>query len=276
MAITSTDTSAPARPVEKYELGMHHLAQPTLDPAATLKFYVDVMGAKITHCAASRGWRDGHYDYIHMFLDLGKGDNIAMFYYFGAKTKEDWPKVGNHHSFAANTLQELAQWADWLEANGHKIMQRNTYEVFSSIYVWDPNGRFLEIACNHRPLNEVDAEDAELTAQALVIAAAEQADKIARMWQIKATLLEERDGVSFDGPALICPNVGEFAWVADNANGTITKTTTHGNFTIHQGEGEIRLTKPADIPESLWWSSGTGGIKGDVAQFDEDALVIRA
>ena len=73
------------RPVEKYELGVHHMAQPTMDPAATLAFYVDTIGATITHCISSRGWRKGHYDYIHMFLDLGKGDNIAMFYYFGVE-----------------------------------------------------------------------------------------------------------------------------------------------------------------------------------------------
>lgn len=276
MASITNDVTAPARPVQKYELGMHHLAQPTLDPKATIEFYVDVMGAKITHCVASRGWRPKHYDYIHMFLDLGKGDNIAMFYYFGAKTKEDWPRYGSHHSFAANTLEELDAWATWLEANGHEVQQRNTYEVMSSIYVWDPNGRFLEIACNHRPLNDIDAEDGQLTAQALVVAAAEQADSVTRMWQIKASMIEERDGLTFDGPAIICPNIHEFDWVKDNGNGTITQSFTHGNFTVHQGEGELRLTKPADLPESLWWSSGTGGIKGDVKQFDEDGLVITA
>lgn len=265
---TTTESSTLQRPVEKYELGMHHLAQPTLDPAATLDFYVRVMGAKITHCVASRGWRPGHYDYIHMFLDLGKGDNIAMFYYFGAKSKEDWPKYGSHHSFAANTLDELAQWADWLESNGFKIQQRNTYEVMSSIYVWDPNGRFLEIACNHRPLNAIDAEDGQLTADALVVAAAEQADSVGRMWQIKAGILEQREGTTIDGPALIVPNLDEFAWAKEQ----VTETTALGNFTICHGS---TFTKPAELPESLWWSSGTGGIKGTIESFDERTLVIR-
>jgi catechol 2,3-dioxygenase-like lactoylglutathione lyase family enzyme len=272
MAISSAPEGL-TRPVEKYELGVHHLAQPTCDPAATIDFYVGVMGAKITHCVASRGWRPKHYDYIHMFLDLGKGDNIAMFYYFGAKTPEDWPRYGTHHSFAANTLEELGQWADWLEANGYKIQQRNTYEVMSSIYVWDPNGRFLEIACNHRPLGDIDAEDGELTADALRVAAAEGADSVTRMWQIKAQKLEEREGVTIDGPALIVPNIDEFVWATEHE--TVTSTEALGNFTICRGGDELRFTKPGDLPESLWWSSGTGGIKGDVAQFDEDGLVIR-
>jgi hypothetical protein len=234
---------------------------------------VRVMGAKITHCVASRGWRPKHYDYIHMFLDLGKGDNIAMFYYFGAKTKEDWPKYGNHHSFAANSLEELAQWAEWLESNGFKIQQRNTYEVMSSIYVWDPNGRFLEIACNHRPLNAIDAEDGDLTGQALVVAAAEQADSVGRMWQIKASIIEERDGVTIDGPALIVPNLEEFAWAKDDP--TVSSAEPLGNFTVLRGGDELRFSKPADLPQSLWWSSGTGGIKGSIETFDEQTLVIR-
>lgn len=274
MATTSTENSTVQRPVEKYELGMHHLAQPTLDPKATLDFYVGVMGAKITHCVASRGWRPKHYDYIHMFLDLGKGDNIAMFYYFGAKTKEDWPKYGSHHSFAANSLEELAQWADWLESNGYKIQQRNTYEVMSSIYVWDPNGRFLEIACNHRPLNAIDAEDGRLTADALCIAAAEQADSVGRMWQIKAGIIEERDGVEFATPSILCPKIEEFDWV-EGACASVARTYDNGNFKVIEGDGELRITKPADLPESLWWSSGTGGVKGSLETFDETTLVIR-
>jgi catechol 2,3-dioxygenase-like lactoylglutathione lyase family enzyme len=261
--------------VEKYELGMHHLAQPTLDPKATMDFYVDVMGATITHCVASRGWRPNHYDYIHMFLDLGKGDNIAMFYYFGVENKEDIPRAGSHHSFGANSIAELEQWAVWLEANGYKIQQRNVYEVFTSIYVWDPNGRFLEIACNHRPLNDVDADDANLTAQALVIAAAEKTDTILRMWEIKANLVEEREGITIEGPAIICPSIDEFDWVKDNANGSIVRSYEVGNFVVHQGDGSLELSKPDGLPESLWWSVGTGGIKGTVEAPDTDRLIIR-
>jgi hypothetical protein len=198
-----------------------------------------------------------------------------MFYYFGAKTPEDWPKYGTHHSFAANSLEELAHWAEWLEANGYKIQQRNTYEVMSSIYVWDPNGRFLEIACNHRPLEDIDAEDGELTAQALVLAAEEKADSVARMWQLKAGIIEQRDGVTFAAPSLVAPKIDEFAWTVQAAGDTVARTYDNGSFTVIEGDGELRLRKPADLPESLWWSSGTGGIKGDVERFDETELVIR-
>lgn len=272
MAI-SPETKAAQRPVAKYELGMHHLAQPTLDPKATLDFYVDVMGAKITHCVSSKGWRPNLYDYIHMFLDLGKGDNIAMFYYFGVDKKEDIPKYGSHHSFAASSVEELNQWAEWLEANGHEVKMRNVYEVMTSIYVWDPNGRWFEIAANHRPLNDIDAEDAELTAQALVQAAAEKAGSITRMWDIKAGLVEAQEG-AVEGPAIIFPKLGEFDWIEESIHGSFS-TAERGNFTAATADGdELRITKPPELPESLWWTCGTGGVKGTIASFDDQEIVI--
>lgn len=273
MATTSTAQTA-HRPVERYLGGIHHLAQPTVDPQAMLDFYVGVMGAKITHCVSSRGWRPKHRDYIHMFLDLGKGDNIAMFYYFGVHDPKDWPKYGTHHSFTANSLEELEEWATWLEANGHEIQQRNTYEVMSSIYVWDPNGRFLEIAANHRELNDIDADDAELTAKALCIAASERASRITRMWAIKAELVEEREG-AVQGPAIIFPKLEEFAWIPEAAGDTLARTGDRGNFSVVESDGELRLIKPDALPESLWWTCGTGGVKGTIAHFDERELVIK-
>jgi catechol 2,3-dioxygenase-like lactoylglutathione lyase family enzyme len=263
----------PQRPVPKYEGGLHHLAQPTLDPRATIAFYVDVMGAEITHCVSSRGWRPKHYDYIHMFLDLGKGDNIAMFYYFGVRDKKDWPRYGTHHSFAAETLEELDRWAEWLPANGFELEYRATYEVMSSLYVWDPNGRFLEIACNHRELNDIDADDARLTAEALCTAADEQADSITRMWALKAGLVEQREGTIGD-VALIYPKIEEFAWIPGAAENVGQTIDLGASFAAVEGDGELRLTKPANLPESLWWTVGTGGVKGTIATHDTEELVI--
>jgi len=268
------------RPIDKYSLGIHHLAQPTMDPEATLDFYVDTMGARITHCIASKGWRPGHYDYIHMFLDLGKDDggrtypdNIAMFYYFGAKDPSEWPKYGTHHSFGANSIEELDAWEAWLKEKGHRIIWRAQYEIMTSLYVWDPNGRFLEIAAQHRPLNEIDADDARLTAQALVLAAAEKADKIDRMWEHKGRLIEERDGEVAD-VTLICPNVDEFAPLVEAATAAGGEARSRGNFTLVESDGALRLARPDSVPEAVWWGAGTGGVKGRIAAFDERELVI--
>lgn len=274
MTMTQAATGT-GRPVDRYLGGIHHLAQPTVDPKATIEFYVDVMGAKITHCVSSRGWRPNHRDYIHMFLDLGKGDNIAMFYYFGVDDPKDWPRYGSHHSFAAGSLEELDQWAQWLEANGHEIQQRNTYEVMTSIYVWDPNGRFLEIAANHRELNDLDAEDASLTADALIVAADEKASTISRMWEIKADLVSKARGPVRE-PALIFPRLDEFAWIPAATDGEERSLGDDESFGVIEGDERLRLSKPEDLPESLWWTVGTGGLKGQIEKHDERELVIVA
>jgi hypothetical protein len=263
----------PTRPVQKYELGVHHLAQPTMDPRATLDFYVDTMGATITHCISSKGWRPGHYDYIHMFLDLGKGDNIAMFYYFGVEDPKDWPKYGTHHSFAAKDIAELDGWEAWLKARGHKIVWRSQYEIMTSLYVWDPNGRFLEIAAQHRPLNEVDAEDARLTAEALILAAEERAPGIERMWEHKAALIEQRYG-TIAGPAVVFPKVEEFEPLLAAAGTTEQRRYDRGAFTVIEGNGSLELTKPADLPEAVWWGVGTGGVKGAISHLDGERLIV--
>jgi len=268
------------RPIEKYALGIHHLAQPTMDPAATLDFYVDTMGAQITHCVASKGWRPGHFDYIHMFLELDDPervnrvpDNLAMFYYFGAKDPSQWPKYGTHHSFAAASIEELDQWEAWLKHKGHEIVWRAEYEIMTSLYVWDPNGRFLEIAAQHRALGEVDADDGRLTAQALVLASQEGAESIFRMWEHKARLIEERDGEIAE-IALLCPRLDEFAPLvaAAQAGGGVVRE--RGSFSLIEADGPLRVARPAEVSEGVWWGAGTGGVKGRIATFDERELVI--
>jgi catechol 2,3-dioxygenase-like lactoylglutathione lyase family enzyme len=268
------------RPTDRYSLGIHHLAQPTMDPGATLRFYVDTLGAKVTHCIASKGWRPGHYDYIHMFLDLGKGsappvypDNIAMFYYFGVKDPSQWPKYGTHTSFAARDIEELDAWERWLTSRGHEIVWRSQYEIMTSIYVWDPNGRFIEIAAQHRPLNEVDADDARLTAQALVMAANEKAENIYRMWWHKACLIEKREG-SIRSPAMLFPKVAEFEPLVGALAGRGERIIDFGNFTLVEGDRDLQLTRPPGMPEAIWWASGTGGVKGEIVRFDDQQLVV--
>jgi hypothetical protein len=180
---------------------------------------------------------------------------------------------GTHHSFAARDIEELDAWEEWLKANGHEIVWRAQYEIMTSIYVWDPNGRFLEIAAQHRPLNEIDADDAELTARALVHAAREKAANIDRMWEHKARLIEEREG-TVDAPALLCPNVAEFEPLLAAAGDTAKRRKARGHFTVIEGDGELKLSKPDTLPEAVWWAAGTGGVKGQIERFDEREIVI--
>ena len=64
--------------------GVDHVAFPTFDPGATVRFYRDVLGFPVVHSICAAGWGpEDHPDFIHFFFDIGKGDRIAFFYYFG-------------------------------------------------------------------------------------------------------------------------------------------------------------------------------------------------
>lgn len=268
-------------PWGKYNGGMHHLAQPTVDPETTLAFYVDMLGAEVTHAVTAKGWRPHHHDFIHMYLDLGKGDNIAMFYYFGVEKLEDAPKYGSHHSFGVDTIEELDRWHEQLEKHGYKVFIRSAHEIMTSIYAWDPNGRLLEVACNHRPLNEVDNEDGRYTAEALVKAAKVKAPHIDRMWNIKAELIEEREGGQVGSPALFVPGVDEFQPLIEAAKDSTVRQQKLGNYTAIEGDGELRIRRPEELRdwelrEAIWNAFGTGGMKGVVRSRDENEIVIAA
>ena len=50
-----------------------------------MRFYRDVLGFPVVHSICAAGWGpEDHPDFIHFFFDIGNGDRIAFFYYFGA------------------------------------------------------------------------------------------------------------------------------------------------------------------------------------------------
>jgi hypothetical protein len=97
------------------------------------------------------------------------------------------------------------------------------------------------------------------------------------MWDLKAGLVEKQQGVELRGPAIIFPKLDEFAWIPRGAGDTAGESTDLGAFTGLEGaNGTLRLSKPDELPESLWWTVGTGGVKGTIQSHDERELVIGA
>jgi catechol 2,3-dioxygenase-like lactoylglutathione lyase family enzyme len=61
--------------------GVDHAAFPTFDPAATVRFYRDVLRFPLVHSICAVGWGpQKHPDFIHFFFDIGNDDRIAFFY----------------------------------------------------------------------------------------------------------------------------------------------------------------------------------------------------
>jgi len=95
------------------------------------------------------------------------------------------------------------------------------------------------------------------------------------MWELKAGLVEQVGGVELAAPAIIFPKIEEFAWIPSGAGETAGEQIDLGAFTgLQSAGGKLRLRKPDQLPESLWWTVGTGGVKGVVERHDERELVI--
>ena len=94
------------------------------------------------------------------------------------------------------------------------------------------------------------------------------------MWEHKARLIEERDG-EISEVALICPRVEEFTSLVAAATASGGKARERGSFTLVEAEDELRIERPGDIAEAVWWGAGTGGVKGVITEMDEHRLVVR-
>src|SRR5207249_12139478 len=101
----------------------------------------------------------------------------------------------SHTAWADDSADELEAWKARLESKGIEVIETR-HETIESIYFRDPNGYFIEITLQLRPLNRVDAVDAGLTLQAAIEREEEAARAGARLtaiddvWTRKAQLVE--------------------------------------------------------------------------------------
>ena len=76
--------------------GVDHAAFPTFDPVGTVNFYNGVLKFPIVHSICAAGWGpENHPDFIHFFFDIGNGDRMAFFYYFGLEPFGDQTAPGD-------------------------------------------------------------------------------------------------------------------------------------------------------------------------------------
>lgn len=191
MTIAPRPTSSPLR-----LNGVDHLAHVTWRPRETHQFYTEAMRMPLVHAITARGWVTETYpDFVHFFFDMGRGNRLAFFYYFGL-SEEDGPsdlmQRSRHLAFNVATEKELNEWRAWLKALGIRVTRPLAHELIESIYFHDPNGIQLEITRPLRPFDPIDARDAELTVQALADVVDEPVPSMQSLWQRKAELVKKR------------------------------------------------------------------------------------
>lgn len=179
--------------------GVDHLAYVTWRPRETYEFYTQAMGMPLVHAITATGWVTEDYpDFVHFFFDMGRGNRIAFFYYFGLPAEappSDLMHRSRHLAFHVDTEQELLAWRSRLKAHGVRVTTPLAHELIESIYFDDPNGLQLEITRPLREMSGIDARDAELTLHALIDVADSPRPSLPAMWQRKAELIRKNSEV---------------------------------------------------------------------------------
>lgn len=188
--------------------GVDHAAFPTFDPVGTVRFYHDILGFPIVHSVCAVGWGPSdHPDFVHFFFDIGKGDRLAFFYYFGleplsgpgqdayATHGADVPgffRDSRHLAIHVDSVDSLNEYRRRLEDNDWGVDMQVKHETIESIYTHDPNGYLVEFTYPTRKITKVDDQDAELTVRALLdVVSGDDAPSLAKLWARKAELIVE-------------------------------------------------------------------------------------
>lgn len=179
--------------------GADHIAYPTFDPEGTVRFYRDVLGFPLVHAILAKGWgKEYNPDFVHFFFDIGNGDRIAFFYYFGLdRHQDDTPKLLRHTSrhlaIHLDSFDALEEYERRLNASEWPVFMRVPHETIESIYVLDPNDYMIEFTTPTRPTVPSDARDAEMTIGALLdVVRSEAQPTIDAVWARKARLITEQ------------------------------------------------------------------------------------
>ncbi|CAG9178648.1 hypothetical protein LMG23992_03811 [Cupriavidus laharis] len=286
----STQAAVPAVALH----GVHHTARPTWKLAETVHFYRDLLGLPLVHAISAKGWGpDNHADFLHFFFDSGNGSTIAFFYYIGTE-RPDWLAVREHYQDRATHTAwrvrdeaELLQWRQRVEAVGIPLRYQIRHEVIESIYFNDPNGYPIEITWQVRPFSNADKRDAALTIDAAIELERARDDggafaSIEPVWQRKAGNIESTGAGTGtdkdkDKASVYVLDVPEFAPLIDVARKTDGyRTTVLGNGYVRiDGNPTLQFRrKELGFKPAVWYGALTGGLAGQIRQFDMDALVI--
>jgi catechol 2,3-dioxygenase-like lactoylglutathione lyase family enzyme len=189
--------------------GVDHIAYPTFDPAATVTFYRDVLGFPVVHSICAAGWGpEKHPDFIHFFFDIGNGDRLAFFYYFGlepfgggpqgdaySRFSEDVPVFfirSRHLAIHVDSQEDLMEYRRRLDGSDWPVEMQIQHETIESIYTHDPNGYMIELTRALRPVTPQEDLDAELTIEALIEVTRQPDPSMAALLTRKAELIVQR------------------------------------------------------------------------------------
>ncbi|HVM52612.1 MAG TPA: VOC family protein [Acidimicrobiales bacterium] len=126
--------------------GVHHLALITTDMDRTVRFWHGVLGARLVTTLATPAFR-------HYFFEIGTGNTIAFFEYFGVEVHSfakpagvPFPQASQFDHLSMHLADEdaLQRLRDRLKEHGCEVTDVVDHGFLRSIYFNDPNGIALE------------------------------------------------------------------------------------------------------------------------------------
>ncbi|MBC8982390.1 VOC family protein [Pseudomonas lurida] len=267
--------------------GVHHSARPTWKLRETVEFYRDKLGLPLVHAISARGWGpSNHPDFLHFFFDSGNHSTIAFFYYINTEQPDytrpvaDYRYEANHTAWRVETREELLQWRDRLESHDIPLIFQIRHELIESIYFNDPNGNYLEITIQERPMNALDAEDATRTLEAAMaledgLEAGSTAFKtIDQVWRAKAESIDPDAAEKLALYVLDAPEFSPLVQAAEQADGVQLEKLESGYWKITAEDSLVFERKKLGFVPALWNAALTGGFVGQVSEFDRYRLQI--
>jgi catechol 2,3-dioxygenase-like lactoylglutathione lyase family enzyme len=122
---------------------VEHVANPSFDPAATHRFYHDLLEAPLT--LALTGTGDDGVAWLVVEYAFG-GVSLAFLTYAGMTRVDDGlPDDIRHVAFTVHDAAEADRWAQRFEAAGVR-WKSELHDDDPHVYVYDPNGVVLEFA----------------------------------------------------------------------------------------------------------------------------------
>jgi catechol 2,3-dioxygenase-like lactoylglutathione lyase family enzyme len=133
--------------------GIHHVAYRCINAKKTMEFYRDLLNMEFMLAIAedsvpSTGAPD---PYMHIFMDSGRGNVLAFFEIPNSPQMgrdENTPAWVQHIAFQVDSMDDLLEAKDKLEAAGIDVLGPTNHTIFKSIYFFDPNGHRIELAAN--------------------------------------------------------------------------------------------------------------------------------
>jgi catechol 2,3-dioxygenase-like lactoylglutathione lyase family enzyme len=149
--------------------GVHHMVLVCKDLKTTHEFYTNVMKMRLT--AAIHVPPMPEEEAIHLFYDMGGGNQLAFFWFRDAPAalaEQAHPAnvaavsahgSMHHVAFRVDDEEAVLNWREHLKASGVKVTPMIDHEFCKSIYFEDPDGVQLEISYWVRVLDERDISD---------------------------------------------------------------------------------------------------------------------